>query len=420
MRNNIENIFFNNLNKENLSTQLKESLVHSRDYSFSKSIVASEKELLSIANFPNNVFSDKIGTHPDFIKEDSLPKNQYICSMFLDIKGSTRLALKYDLETVQKIKNAVITTGIEIIRYFGGHIHRIQGDAIFAFTGHSKISKSDAIIQALNAASVIQYMNKSFLKDYFENTLRVKPLKIRIGIDFGDNDNVLWSKYGIDDINEVTVTSLHADLSSKLQNKASSNSIMIGENIFSYLQLPEELLNDIYVSGSTEKKDYYIMSYKSFNYKMKDFNWSKYLERISHFESYNDDFEIKCYYVDGGIKKQYFSDRALGKEINLIYQIEANDQQIEKVSNVQWNVSNAGVEAIEAEQTNFTIDEEEISEDDKNNLRCCIDTSFNGLHYMSCKIQIDNHISKTKYFSLFVNDDNLSKNYLKKIDLESK
>ena len=53
-----------------------------------------------------------------------------ISAPFLDIKGSTRLALKYDLETVQKIKNAVLSTGIEIIRYFGGHIHRLQGDAI--------------------------------------------------------------------------------------------------------------------------------------------------------------------------------------------------------------------------------------------------------------------------------------------------
>ena len=75
-------------------------------------------------------------------------------------------------------------------------------------------------------------MNQNILKKYFENVLGVSSLKIRIGIDFGDDDEVLWSKYGIDNINEVTVTSLHADLSSKLQNKASENSIMVGENVF--------------------------------------------------------------------------------------------------------------------------------------------------------------------------------------------
>ena len=50
------------------------------------------------------------------------------------------------------------------------------------------------------------------------------------------------------------MTSLHADLSSKLQNKASENSIMVGENVFSYLQLPDDLLSDIYIKGSSEEK----------------------------------------------------------------------------------------------------------------------------------------------------------------------
>lgn len=70
----------------------------------SQSIIVPENETLTIAKFPPNRFSEKIGTHPDFIDESLLPKTQYICSIFLDIKGSTRLALKYDLETVQKIK----------------------------------------------------------------------------------------------------------------------------------------------------------------------------------------------------------------------------------------------------------------------------------------------------------------------------
>ncbi len=54
-------------------------------------------------------------------------------------------------------------------------------------------------------------------------------------------------------------------LSSK--NKASENSIMVGENVFSYLQLPDDLLSDIYIKGSSEEKDYYIMKHNSFNYK---------------------------------------------------------------------------------------------------------------------------------------------------------
>ncbi|MDN8971993.1 adenylate/guanylate cyclase domain-containing protein, partial [Staphylococcus aureus] len=75
------------------------------------------------------------------------------------------------------------------------------------------------------------------LKKFFESE-NLEPLKIRIGIDFGDDSSVLWSKYGIDGINEITSTSIHTDLASKLQNKAPSNKIMIGENINKYLDIP--------------------------------------------------------------------------------------------------------------------------------------------------------------------------------------
>ncbi|EGP4996588.1 adenylate/guanylate cyclase domain-containing protein [Enterococcus faecium] len=417
--NNIKRVFHKNLQKENLDKNLEKSVVHSRYMDFSQSIIVPEDETLTIAKFPPNRFSEKIGTHPDFTDDSLLPKTQYICSIFLDIKGSTRLALKYDLETVQKIKNAVLSTGIEIIRYFGGHIHRLQGDAIFAFTGHSKISKSDAIIQAINAASIIQYMNQNILKEYFENVLGVSSLKIRIGIDFGDDDEVLWSKYGIDDINEVTVTSLHADLSSKLQNKASANSIMIGENVFSYLQLPDDLLSDIYIKGNSEEKDYYIMKYKSFNYKMKNFDWSKYLERIAHFESYEGDFQMKCYYFsesEGWIP--YYSEKALEKDTDIVYRIEASQLLLHKINSVEWTVSNSGIEASEEEELDYVVPKDAFSEEDIADFRCPRHTAFNGLHYMICKIKSEGNITKNKYFSLYVNDNDLSRSYLKKSELE--
>ncbi len=417
--NNIKSVFYKNLQKENLDKNLEKSVVHSRYMDFSQSIIVPEDETLTIAKFPPNRFSEKIGTHPDFTDDSLLPKTQYICSIFLDIKGSTRLALKYDLETVQKIKNAVLSTGIEIIRYFGGHIHRLQGDAIFAFTGHSRISKSDAIIQAINAASVIQYMNQNILKEYFENVLGVSSLKIRIGIDFGDDDEVLWSKYGIDDINEVTVTSLHADLSSKLQNKASANSIMIGENVFSYLQLPDDLLSDIYIKGNSEEKDYYIMKYKSFNYKMKNFDWSKYLERIAHFESYEGDFQMKCYYFsesEGWVP--YYSEKALEKDTDIVYRIEASHRLLHKINSVEWIVSNSGIEASEEEEIEYVVPKEAFSEEDIADFRCPRHTAFNGLHYMICKIKSEGNITKNKYFNLYVNDNDLSKSYLKKAELE--
>lgn len=414
LKNNIKNIFLEKIRQENLD----ENLSHSSAREFSNSLIVEQGEKLSIAGFPSVSFSDKIGTHPDFLNDIELPKKQYVCSIFLDIKGSTKLALKYDLELVQKIKNAVISTGIEIIRYFGGHVHRLQGDAIFAFTGHKKLLKSDAMIQAINAASVIQYMNKTILNDYFENVWKVPALKIRIGIDFGDDKEVLWSKYGVDGINEVTVTSLHADLASKLQSKSAANSIMLGENVFSYLQLPDDLTDYKKKGGASEETDYYILRYKSFNYKMKEFNWSKYLDRISHFDSL-DGMELKCYYKENHIDKPYYSDRALGKELELIYQIEMSPLLKENITNIEWRIINFGVEATEKDELDFIVPDENFGEVYLDKLRYTTKTMYNGLHYVVCKVKTKSiSLDKTLYFSLYVNDNALSLDYLKKIVLE--
>lgn len=197
------------------------------------------EQLRSLFGKENSIFSTSIGTHPDFIDKSKLPCYQYICSLFLDISGSTKLGLKFPLSKVRLYKNAILTTAIEIFQAFDGHIHRLQGDAVFAYFGHKKMKISDAIINALNAASLMQSYNKHTLSKFFEEN-DLPPLKIRIGIDIGDNNEVLWSEYGIGNVTEVTSTSIHTDLAAKLQSKSPKNKIMIGENIYKYLDLSNQ------------------------------------------------------------------------------------------------------------------------------------------------------------------------------------
>ena len=80
------------------------------------------------------VYPEDIGSHPDFANLDENESTyHYIVSVFLDIKGSTKLATKLPLEDVKFIKNGTIITAIDIFQAFNGHIHRLQGDAVFAF-----------------------------------------------------------------------------------------------------------------------------------------------------------------------------------------------------------------------------------------------------------------------------------------------
>ena len=70
--------------------------------------------------------SPTIGTHPDFanlIIGNSI--YQYCVSMFIDIKGSTNLALKYTLDEVRQMKDAVLSLCIYATTFFGGHIQRL-------------------------------------------------------------------------------------------------------------------------------------------------------------------------------------------------------------------------------------------------------------------------------------------------------
>jgi class 3 adenylate cyclase len=182
-----------------------------------------------------------IGPHPDFkhMKHNDY-LNHYAVSVFIDIKGSTYLSNKYDLLQIRQIKDTILTLAIEVCSFFGGHIHRLQGDGIFVYFVRSEMHDLDAIINALNASSLISYFMKYKLPQYFTDE-SIKAPQIRIGIDYGSKEKTLWSYYGLEYCSELTTTGLHTDLAAKLQSKAQGNGILIGQNIVDELDLQEKL-----------------------------------------------------------------------------------------------------------------------------------------------------------------------------------
>lgn len=162
-------------------------------------------------------YEENIGTHPDFshLKHGD-SEHHYIVSVFADIKGSTRLATKLPLNDVRELKNGSLTAMIDIFQAFDGHIHRLHGDGLLAFFGRRDMRRSQAVIDALNAVSFLQHFFQNNLRPYFEEN-GYPPIQIRVGIDFGNDDKVLWARYGVRNCDEVTSTSLHTDLAAKLQ-----------------------------------------------------------------------------------------------------------------------------------------------------------------------------------------------------------
>lgn len=210
-----------------------------------------------------------IGDHPDFSGLQYDQTTQHYCaSMFVDIVGSTKLIAKgYSLSEIRKIKDTVLTLAIYTANFFGGHVHRLQGDAAFLQFVRANQPANDALLGALTTAAVLCYFVTHDLKEIFQADGEV-PLAIRVGIDFGSASQVMWSHYGIPGCSELTTTSLHTDLAAKLQGKAADNEVRIGANVRSTECLPFDCWDPV---GNEP------LIFPETAYRQYIFNWRNYL-----------------------------------------------------------------------------------------------------------------------------------------------
>lgn len=184
-----------------------------------------------------------IGDHPDFnhLRGTDVMEHCAITTMFMDMEGSTRLGLIHPPEDVVRIKNAFIRSAIDVVKSFDGHVHRIMGDAVMAYFGRRSGPPEQGAIDALNCAAVL----RAFVDHLAGTKYKSAPdeaLGIRVGLDFAPADKIVWASYGYPGMEEVTATSFHVDIASKLQNGAGRNQIAIGDALRLFLDFPEELL----------------------------------------------------------------------------------------------------------------------------------------------------------------------------------
>ena len=352
------------------------------------------------SSFPNY----KIGTHPDFenIKYHEFEKH-YCVSMFMDIKGSTRLNEKYDLFQIRKIKDTILTLAIHVASHFGGHIHRLQGDGIFLQFVRKGLKEQDAVINALNTASILTHFINTDLADIFRNS-GVIPLRVRTGIDIGFKDDVIWSHYGIPGCSELTTTSLHTDLAAKLQAQAKPNGILIGGNIQDILDLRPDFCKDCFKSDG--EKDYYI--YQGIkNYRKFEFNWENYLKSFDFVKINRNRLEIdvpnikiKCKISNGNGEELYNQNMfSIPKGSEIKYEIIENNHPYfkKKWETIEWKAINTGKEA---KEDNVLV--HDFGKKYNNSNTCITSAGYKGHHHVECIIK-RNHLSNIKIsFPIFV------------------
>lgn len=379
----------------------------------SKTILNIDKtELEKYFGKNKSSFSEiSIGKHPDFalLKYNESEKH-YCISMFVDIKGSTALALKHSLEEVRLIKDSLLTLCIHVASFFGGHVHRLQGDAAFIQFVRKGQHPNDSIINALNAASVLCQFVSNDLSTLFQQK-DLNPIKIRVGVDYGSNDKVLWSYYGIPGCNELTTTSLHTDLAAKLQAKAANNSIRIGRNIVEALDLPYEYFYTptIKVNG-IDTQDYYILQTPDFRYNQYVFDWEKYLNSYDFITKKGDgtleivskSFSLKCNLMtaDDTVLEEYYQNSfSIPKLKSLKFELLRNGIPYHKSpqETIIWEAINRGQQALDAKAENHNFGGSFLNKN-----YCDANAAYLGQHYLKCTIKREFADNVVLRFPIFV------------------
>lgn len=299
----------------------------------------------------NGVNLSKIGTHPDFLHlaETNDQENHYICSLFLDIKNSTRLTFIYELNEVVAIKNTILKAAAETVRAMEGHVHRFMGDALLAFFGGKKEDKDDSIINAINCASVLESLMTGTIipvleQKYVQNP-RADYLGFRIGLDYGAHDDVLWASYGFKGVYEVTPTSFFVDVAAKLQGIAGKNKSMLGRSIMEEIDLPDDYTK---IRTRTQKnkngemetiplpnlpKSYTDREGRIHTYKVRELDHAKYRDLLPFATELKESqpnsmvvscpgISFKCFIVDKNTSVEYPSvSRMLNKNLNLKFKV---------------------------------------------------------------------------------------------------
>lgn len=298
LNNDRANLFEKSLNESYRNTKM----FSLNDYEKSKLSLTKPQDLeLMAQQMGVKVFTNQqVGHHPDFVHLKGTKNREYhnIVSVFIDVKGSTNLYKKYDNDTVFIITDTIQLLGITLCKIFGGFIHRLQGDGLFVYFGGKGINRKSAINQALIATSLFNSFLENDLKQLFE-AHGIERIKTRVGMDFGDDKDVLWAMAGTGDTSEVTTVSLHTSLAPKMQHYAQSNGTVIGKNVIDSGEINKELY------WSVEEERYiYRDQEKSFYYGQYHFNWLKFLKQFNSIvtSQFDGNIEIKPSlpnYLDG-------------------------------------------------------------------------------------------------------------------------
>ncbi|ARS54452.1 hypothetical protein B9G99_06370 [Kushneria konosiri] len=368
----------------------------------------------------------EIGGHPDFdhLAESRSHEYGYVVSLFMDVAGSTKLGITYPPDIVFNIKNNIIRCAIETIQAFGGHVHRIMGDAVLAFFRNENTEIADSCINSLNCGTyLIKFVEELVIPELQRKGVN-EDVGIRVGMDYGPSEQVLWGMYGYRNVSEITATSYYVDIAAKLQHSAPKNKIMIGQSFKEHLDLHDDLIY-IKTEGSDKIPDKYVTpNYKrpddsKMNYKKFVLNSDKYYELLPSPSEEEGNLKIQATpkKENTAVEAQHFYScaRAFKKDPNGLSRLGAEFKATFRLPamsgpyRVKFRVENHGEDAALDDPDNFgnheVFEDAKIRNDGTYFCSHWEHTSYVGLHYMIVSVwdkEEKNKIIGEKKFGVYV------------------
>ena len=147
--------------------------------------------------------------------------------MFVDLVGSTDMSLSLPEEKVAMIVSSFAQEMAIAVKQHNGYTLKFVGDAVIGYFIHKSalMASDNAISCAQNMIQIIEEGINPILNNY-----DYPDLYIKIGIDYGES---MVMRYGNDKIrSHVDLLGPVMNIAAKVQNKAKTQQIMIGEDIF--------------------------------------------------------------------------------------------------------------------------------------------------------------------------------------------
>jgi len=148
--------------------------------------------------------------------------------LYVDLVGSTEITLSLPEEKVAIIIRSFAQEMSSIIMQHDGYVLKFVGDAVigyFVAEAMPLLATDNAVNCAKAMVTVVEKGMNPILNQY-----DYPELKIKIGMDFGQNIIV---RYGADkEKSHVDILGPSMNIASKIQNTASPNQILIGDDVY--------------------------------------------------------------------------------------------------------------------------------------------------------------------------------------------